>query len=79
MADSEQILTDSKQENEVHFKYTTYETNYIVSDTKKDDNISLQEAFKRYREAKQVGDLVVIKLHVRLLSVLCLCKGGNLN
>ncbi|XP_060575183.1 probable beta-tubulin polyglutamylase isoform X1 [Ruditapes philippinarum] len=53
MADSDQNLTVSKQENAVHFKYTTYETNYIVTDNKADDNISLQEAFKRYREAKQ--------------------------
>jgi hypothetical protein len=79
MADSDQNLTVSKQENAVHFKYTTYETNYIVTDNRADDNISLQEAFKRYREAKQVCNFVDFTLHVWLLSVLFLSKGDNFN
>ncbi|XP_045161705.2 probable beta-tubulin polyglutamylase isoform X2 [Mercenaria mercenaria] len=53
MADTEPNLTESSEESALKFKYTTYETNYIVSDNKSEENVSLQEAFRRYREAKQ--------------------------
>lgn len=58
MADNEVRVAESGQKNVVKLKYTTNENSFVISDGGDDENISLQEAFKRYREAKQVCLLI---------------------
>ena len=55
MADIETHMSVSKKRNPVKLKYTTFVAN-DNSKTKKDgdEEVSLQEAFKKYRKAKQV-------------------------
>lgn len=47
-------MIESSEETCAKFKYTTFETNFSITENKVQESISLQEAFRRYKEAKQV-------------------------
>lgn len=53
MADNAFRVEEKGPENNVKLKYTSTNGSFFISDSSDSENISLQEAFKRYREAKQ--------------------------
>lgn len=54
MADGEVLFVQSEVKTEVKLRYTSFVEKINDRDDDKKENLSLQEAFKLYREAKQV-------------------------
>lgn len=56
MADTGSHMSSPSQKPDIKLKYTTFTGNGDATVSKSEENISLQEAFKRYRKAKQVSE-----------------------
>ena len=57
MADARTHMSNSPQNSDNKLKYTTFIGNTSSPESKVEDGVSLQEAFKRYRKARQVSAL----------------------
>ena len=62
MADTGSHMSNSTQKSSNKLKYTTFVGNGDVTASKTNENVSLQEAFKRYRKQRQVSELMALVL-----------------